>query len=373
MSVKPGMEAPSFETLCFVDGEIHNISLNDYRGEWLILFFYPHDFDNLSPADLLSLNEHYNMLSKKNCKILAISTDSCIVKERFSGLCPSEGGVCGLKFPLAEDTDYEISKAYSVLKAESGHALRAYFIIDPEGVIQSRVVSDRSVGIGLKELIRQFVALQKVAKGQASGKEMGQGIKKLANIPNLGKAEASENKTDQKQENKNKLDKVDDNKKETEKGQGNEKRMNKDETHLWYIENCIARNRSGIYESPINIDVIDVRKCLNLDSFLLDYALPNSQSPSSTSSSLVKNTGCSWQVEVPEELNNTLQAGPLGEKIFKLAFYNAHWGRSEHTVNESSYDGELHFVHYNTRYHMTNFSKSSPLLSAWLTCFPLTF
>ena len=126
--------------------------------------------------------------------------------------------------------------------------------------------------------------------------------------------------------------------------------MNKDETHLWYVENCISKNRSGIHESPINIDDKDVRKCLNLDSIVLDYALPNSQSPTSISSSLVKNTGCSWQVEVPGELNHTLQSGPLGEKIFKLAYYTAHWGRSEHTVNEISYDGELHFVHYNTRY-----------------------
>ena len=83
MFVKPGMQAPSFETFCFIDGEIHNISLNDYRGEWLILFFYPHDFENLSSADLLSLNEHYNMLSKKNCRFLPSPPTAVSLRKGF--------------------------------------------------------------------------------------------------------------------------------------------------------------------------------------------------------------------------------------------------------------------------------------------------
>ena len=134
-----------------------DISLNDYTGKWLVLFFYPLDFGYVSPSELLELEKRRPELELLNCRyintnpilgtafiffssrLLAVSQDSVVVHERFADLNPGYGGVFGIKFPLLEDKDGSISKLYTVDKAQAGHSCRAYFIIDPSQVLKKRL------------------------------------------------------------------------------------------------------------------------------------------------------------------------------------------------------------------------------------------
>ena len=153
MSIPPGTKAPWFSSIGFQENKFMDISINDYTGKWLVLFFYPLDFGYVSPSELLELEARRPELESLNCRyninlvpsivfilsysrLLAISQDSVVVHERFADLNPGYGGVFGIKFPLMEDKDGNISRLYGVDKAHSGHSFRAYFIIDPSQVLK---------------------------------------------------------------------------------------------------------------------------------------------------------------------------------------------------------------------------------------------
>ena len=80
--------------------------------------------------------------------LLAVSQDSVVVHERFADLNPGFGGVFGIKFPLMEDKDGNISRLYGVDKAQAGHSFRAYFIIDPSQVLKYSLSQCASLPIG---------------------------------------------------------------------------------------------------------------------------------------------------------------------------------------------------------------------------------
>ena len=154
MSILPGNKAPWFSSIGFQENKFMDISINDYTGKWLLLFFYPLDFGYVSPSELLELEKRRPELELLNCRyintnpilgtafiffssrLLAVSQDSVVVHERFADLNPGYGGVFGIKFPLLEDKDGSISKLYTVDKAQAGHPFRAYFIIDPSQVLK---------------------------------------------------------------------------------------------------------------------------------------------------------------------------------------------------------------------------------------------
>merc|ERR1711990_877812 len=145
MSILPGNKAPWFSSIGFQENKFMDISINDYTGKWLLLFFYPLDFGYVSPSELLELEARRPELESLNCSLLAVSQDSVVVHERFADLNPGFGGVFGIKFPLMEDKDGNISRLYGVDKAQAGHSFRAYFIIDPSQTVRARVGGDLPV------------------------------------------------------------------------------------------------------------------------------------------------------------------------------------------------------------------------------------
>ena len=151
MSILPGNKAPWFSSIGFQENKFMDISINDYTGKWLVLFFYPLDFGYVSPSELLELEARRPELESLNCRytinlipsmvfilfcssLLAVSQDSVVVHERFANLNPGFGGVFDINFPLMEDKGGNISRLYGVDKAQAGHSYRAYFIIDPSQV-----------------------------------------------------------------------------------------------------------------------------------------------------------------------------------------------------------------------------------------------
>jgi eukaryotic-like serine/threonine-protein kinase len=146
-----------------VDGtgsERGQASLDDYLDRWLLLMFYPRDFSFICPTELTAISGRIAEFREKDCDVLAISTDTIDTHVRWLTALPSQSGIGPLTFPLASDPDGEVCKAYGVLVERGRLALRALFIIDPNGVLQYQVVHNLSVGRSSDEILRVLDGLQ---------------------------------------------------------------------------------------------------------------------------------------------------------------------------------------------------------------------
>jgi alkyl hydroperoxide reductase subunit AhpC len=135
-------------------------TLGDYLDHWLILVFYPRDFSLVCPTELTALSGQIAEFQKRDCEVLGISTDSLATHERWVATPRDQGGLGGLKYPLASDEDGVVCRAYGVYAPRQHVALRGLFIIDPNGVLQYQVVHNLSVGRRTDEVLRVLDALQ---------------------------------------------------------------------------------------------------------------------------------------------------------------------------------------------------------------------
>lgn len=159
-TAKVGEPAPGFTLDALVGTErgkeFRQIALNDYRGKWVVLFFYPLDFTVVCPTEIKGFSQASGAFGKLNAVVLGASTDS-----KYSHLAWVQRGDLGaLKFPLLSDLKKETALSYGCLNEKEGVALRALYIIDPEGVLQYQVVHNLDVGRSVDETLRVLEALQ---------------------------------------------------------------------------------------------------------------------------------------------------------------------------------------------------------------------
>jgi peroxiredoxin 2/4 len=153
--IQIGQKAPEFtEVEAYRAGEYVKVSLSDYLGKYVVLFFYPRDFTFVCPTEIRAFAKLEEEFTKANAVILGCSTDS---KESHKAWF--EKDLPEVKYPILADTTQEITKAYQVLRAD-GSAERGTFILDPEGVLRWITVSDNSVGRSVHETLRALQALQ---------------------------------------------------------------------------------------------------------------------------------------------------------------------------------------------------------------------
>lgn len=138
----------------------NKISLKDYRGKWLVFFFYPLDFTFVCPTEITALSDRYDEFKEFDCEILGASTDSVFSHWAWISTPREKNGIAGLKYPLVADFTKETARAYGVLNEQSGAAQRGLFIIDPEGILKYAVVTDDNVGRSVEETLRVLQALQ---------------------------------------------------------------------------------------------------------------------------------------------------------------------------------------------------------------------
>jgi peroxiredoxin (alkyl hydroperoxide reductase subunit C) len=153
-----GNPAPNFSSAAAKDGEIVQISLSDYKGKWLVLFFYPLDFTFVCPTELVAFSDRTADFKKSNAEILGVSVDSVHTHLAWMRTPRSEAGVGDLAYPLLSDLSKEISKAFDVLHGDV--SLRGVFIIDPDGHVQSATVNNLPVGRNVDEVLRTLHAYQ---------------------------------------------------------------------------------------------------------------------------------------------------------------------------------------------------------------------
>lgn len=153
--------APEFTLDGVVGKEFKTVKLSDYKGKWVVLFFYPLDFTFVCPTELLALSQHYDEFKKLGVEIVGCSVDSKFSHLNWTKQEVADGGVKGLRYPLIEDLGGKIAEMYSVLHGPV--ALRAMFIIDPNGVVQHSTINNLSVGRSIQETMRTLQAFQFVA------------------------------------------------------------------------------------------------------------------------------------------------------------------------------------------------------------------
>lgn len=160
MSVLVQQPAPDFSAEAVMeDGSFKKISMSDYRGQYVLLFFYPLDFTFVCPTEIIAFSEAVESFKQLNVQVLGCSIDSHFSHLAWRQTPRSQGGIGEIKYPLVADLDKTIAKNYDVL-LPGGIALRGLFLIDKEGTVRHQVVNDLPLGRSVEEALRMVQALQ---------------------------------------------------------------------------------------------------------------------------------------------------------------------------------------------------------------------
>jgi peroxiredoxin (alkyl hydroperoxide reductase subunit C) len=159
---KVGQPAPDFDLPSTKNLETlaENVKLSDYKGKWLILLFYPHDFTYVCPTELTAFSDRIDEIHGVGAEIIGISTDSVFSHRAWLKTPREQNGIEGLKFPLASDVGGRLAAKYNILVEDKMVALRGLFIIDPEGILRYSVIHDLNIGRSVDETLRVLQALQ---------------------------------------------------------------------------------------------------------------------------------------------------------------------------------------------------------------------
>lgn len=160
--LRVGTAAPDFTAMAVYDQEFKEIKLSDYRGQYVVLFFYPLDFTFVCPTEITAFSDRYDSFKSINTEVLGVSVDSQFSHLAWIQTDRKSGGVGDLHYPLVADLKKEISTAYNVLDPEAGVALRGLFIIDKDGVIQHATINNLAFGRSVDETLRVLQAIQHV-------------------------------------------------------------------------------------------------------------------------------------------------------------------------------------------------------------------
>jgi len=149
-------KAPDFTAKAVVGkGDFTNVSLSDYRGKWVVLFFYPLDFTFVCPTEIQEFSKRHDEFKNLNAVVLGASVDS-----EHSHKAWINGGLGELKYPLIADFNKEISRKYGALIESEGFSTRATYIIDPEGNLQYANFHNPNVGRSVSETLRVLQGCQ---------------------------------------------------------------------------------------------------------------------------------------------------------------------------------------------------------------------
>lgn len=155
--------APSFKTTAVVNKRFQEIQLEDYKGKWVVLFFYPLDFTFVCPTEITAFSDRIQDFKKMGCEVLGCSIDSQYTHLAWINTPRKEGGLGDIQFPLLADMTKKIASDYGVL-TEAGIALRGLFLVNPQGTVVYGVVHDFGVGRNVDETLRVLKAFQHVEK-----------------------------------------------------------------------------------------------------------------------------------------------------------------------------------------------------------------
>ncbi|MBT3216187.1 MAG: peroxiredoxin [Candidatus Marinimicrobia bacterium] len=169
--------APDFKaTAIMPDNSFQDISLADYEGKKVVLFFYPLDFTFVCPTEIIAFDHRLAEFEKRGVQVLGCSIDSHFSHWAWKNTDVNKGGIGNVQYPIIADLDKSIARAYDVLidaepatvltdeeeydSSVGGNiALRGSFLIDEKGVVRHAVINDLPLGRNIDEMLRMVDAL----------------------------------------------------------------------------------------------------------------------------------------------------------------------------------------------------------------------
>lgn len=170
-------QAPDFKAAAVMpDNSFKDISLSDYRGKKVVLFFYPLDFTFVCPTEIIAFDHRLKEFEKRGVQVLGCSIDSKFSHLAWKNTPVNKGGIGNVQYPLIADVDKSIARKFDILvgaepaaviteddeydtTVNGSIALRASFLIDEEGVIRHAVINDLQLGRNIDEMLRMVDAL----------------------------------------------------------------------------------------------------------------------------------------------------------------------------------------------------------------------
>jgi peroxiredoxin (alkyl hydroperoxide reductase subunit C) len=137
--------------------EFQDITDKTYRDKWQVIFFWPMDFTFICPTEIAEFGKRNRDFIDRDAQVLGVSTDTHFVHLAWRN---NHEDLKKLPYPMLADTKRELSSALGILHKEEGVALRATFVVAPDGVIRWVTVNDLSVGRNVDETLRVLDALQ---------------------------------------------------------------------------------------------------------------------------------------------------------------------------------------------------------------------
>lgn len=160
MSVLVTKPAPEFKAQAVMaDGQFKELSLSDYRGKYVMLFFYPLDFTFVCPTEIIAFSDRAGEFEELGVQIIGISVDSHFSHLAWRNTPRDQGGLGMIQYPLVADLSKQIARDYDVLIGDTV-ALRGLFLIDQQGIVRHQVVNDLPLGRSVDEALRMIQALQ---------------------------------------------------------------------------------------------------------------------------------------------------------------------------------------------------------------------
>lgn len=160
MSVLVQQQAPNFKAQAVMpDGQFKEISLSDYKGKYVLLFFWPLDFTFVCPTEIIAFSDRAADFEKLGVQLLGASIDSHFTHLAWRNVPRNQGGLGDIQYPLVADLNKDIARSYGVL-LPGGIALRGLFLIDKTGVVRHQLVNDLPLGRSVDEALRMVQALQ---------------------------------------------------------------------------------------------------------------------------------------------------------------------------------------------------------------------
>ena len=160
MSVLVTKEAPDFiSSAILADGSIvEDFQLSKFKGQKIVLFFYPLDFTFVCPSEILAHHKRVKAFAERETMLIGVSIDSKHTHNAWRDTNINDGGIGVIDFPLVSDMNHSIMSSYGIEHPE-GTALRASFLIDENFVVRHQVVNDHPLGRNVDEMLRMVDAL----------------------------------------------------------------------------------------------------------------------------------------------------------------------------------------------------------------------
>ena len=151
-----GKDAPDFTlTACMPDNSYKQVSLKDYRGKYVVLYFWPADFTFVCASETIDFHKAAEEFKKRGCELLGASIDTEHVHKAWKATPKADGGLgTQINHPMLADTNRKIARSYSVLLEEEGLCVRGVFVIDPKGKVRCEMRNDLPIGRNVDEVLR---------------------------------------------------------------------------------------------------------------------------------------------------------------------------------------------------------------------------